>query len=167
MHRIIILACSICAFAWADSGAALKWTAPSSWKKEEGSRPMRAATYAIPASAGDQEGGECVAYYFGQGQGGSVEANIQRWTAQFEGAKPEVKKKAVHGLPVTTIDAAGTYTGMGGPMAKAKTSKPGYRLLGAIVEGPEGSIFFKFTGPSKTIAANQKAFDQMIGSVSK
>lgn len=49
----------------------------------------------------------------------------------------------------------------------AKSSKPGYRMLGAIVEGPQGSVFFKFTGPAKTVAANQKAFDGMIESVGK
>ena len=134
---------------------------------------MRAATYVVPAAAGDSESGECVAYYFGPGQGGSVEANIQRWTGQFQDASgqpvknADVKHKTVHGLPVTTIDASGTYTGMGGPMMKSKTAKPGYRLLGAIVEGPEGSVFFKFTGPAKTVAANQKAFHEMVASVAK
>ena len=38
-------------------------------------------------------------------------------------------------------------------------------MLGAIVEGPEGSIFIKFTGPAKTIAANQPAFDKMLASL--
>ena len=41
---------------------------------------------------------------------------------------------------------------------------PGYPMLGAIVEGPQGSIFFKFTGPAKTVTANQAAFDKMIAS---
>ncbi len=167
MLRNLVIASLACAIVWADGAAGLKWNTPSGWKKEDGSRPMRAATYAVPAAAGDTEGGECVAYYFGPGQGGSAEANVQRWTGQLEGAKPEVKKRTVHGLPVTTVDASGTYTGMGGPMAKAKTSKPGYRLLGAIVEGPEGSVFFKLTGPAKTIAANQKVFDQLVNSLSK
>jgi hypothetical protein len=49
-------------------------------------------------------------------------------------------------LPVTTIDVTGQYSGMGGPMATAKTSKPGYRLLGAIIENPGGNVFLKFTG---------------------
>lgn len=169
MHRIL-LATFVSTAAFADGAAGLHWTAPTTWKNE-GSRPMRAATYAVPAGAGDSEGGECVAYYFGQGQGGTVDANVQRWTGQMQDASgqpvknPEVKKKTVHGLPVTTIDATGTYTGMGGPMAASKSAKPGYRLLGAIVEGPQGSVFFKFTGPSKTVAANQKSFDQMVASI--
>jgi hypothetical protein len=42
---------------------------------------------------------------------------------------------------------------------------PGYRLLGAIVEGPGGNLFFKLTGPAQTIAANQKNFDQLLASI--
>jgi len=38
-------------------------------------------------------------------------------------------------------------------------------VLAAIIEGPQGSAFFKFTGPAKTIAANQPAFDKMLASL--
>jgi hypothetical protein len=34
----------------------------------------------------------------------------------------------------------------------------------AIVEGPRGSVFFKFAGPAKTIADNQAAFNKMFAS---
>jgi hypothetical protein len=127
---------------------------------------MRAATYAVPAVAGDKEDGECAVFYFGPGQGGGVEANIQRWISQLETtAKPQTAKKTVAGLPVTTIDLSGTYLASAGPMSPTKTSKPGYRLLGGIVEGPQGAVFFKFTGPVKTVAANQAAFDKLLSSV--
>jgi hypothetical protein len=45
--------------------------------------------------------------------------------------------------------------------------KPAYRLLGAIVEGPGGNVFFKFTGPTKTISANQPKFEMLLNSVTK
>jgi len=38
--------------------------------------------------------------------------------------------------------------------------------LGAIVEGSQGSVFFKFTGPAKTVAQNQSAFEKMLASMS-
>ncbi len=167
MRRIAAFCLALSAIAWADGGGGLKWTAPKTWKNDGQTRPMRAATYAVP------NGGECVAYYFGQGQGGSVEANIQRWAGQFRDASGQpvksaaTKKKSVHGLPVTTVDVSGAYAAAGGPMMAAQPPKPGYRMLAAIVEGPQGSIFFKFTGPSKTVAANQKDFDAMVDSVSK
>lgn len=135
---------------------------------------MRAATYTVPKAAGDSEDGECAVFYFGPGQGGGVDANIQRWTGQFEapGGGPADKlaktsKGKVNDLPVTRIDLAGTYKTAGGPMMQTTGSKPGYRLLGAIVEGPQGSVFFKLTAPAKTAATQQAAFETMIKSVSR
>jgi hypothetical protein len=52
-------------------------------------------------------------------------------------------------------------------MMESQGKKENYRLLGAIVEAPEGLVFFKFTGPAKTIAAADTEFDALIGSVSK
>ncbi len=150
----------------ADSGAGIKWTVSPSWKAQ-GERPMRVATYQIPAAPGDQESAECAVYYFGQGQGGSVQANMDRWIGQFQGSKnaAKVEKRTVNGLKVTTVDVSGAYTGMGGPRAPEGPPKQGYRLLGAIVEGPQGSVFFKFTGPAKTVGANQSGFEKMLSSL--
>jgi len=130
---------------------------------------MRAATYKLPPAPGDQDGAECVVYFFGAGQGGSVQANIELWNGQFTGAdgKPanaKIAKRAVHDLPVTTIEVAGAYSGMGGPTTTVKTVKAGYRLLGAIIENPGGNVFLKFTGPAKTIAANERNFLQLLES---
>jgi len=133
---------------------------------------MRAATYRVPPAQGDREGAECVVYFFGAGQGGTVEANLERWNGQLKGSdgKPpaaKIRKRTVHDLAVTTIDASGEYSGMGGPMAAAPTAKPGYRLLGAIIENPGGNVFLKFTGPERTIAANQHNFEQLLDSFQK
>ena len=152
----------------ADSVAGLRWTAPADWKNE-GARPMRAATYIVAPAAGDQASGECVVYFFGEGQGGTVEANIDRWKGQFhttdgKPAAAQVAKRTSRGLTITTIDASGEYSGMGGPTSGGRSTVSGYRLLGAIVEGPRGNVFVKFTGPAKTIAANQKKFEQLVGS---
>jgi hypothetical protein len=151
----------------AESGAGLKWTMPAGWKAE-GPRPMRVATYTIPPAAGDSDPGECILNFFGAGQGGAIDANIDRWKGQFAKAtEPKVAKRKINGLAVTTMDLSGEYSGMGGPMAPQRTSKPGYRLLGAIVEGPEGNVFVKFTGPARTVAANQQKFEQLLNSFAK
>jgi hypothetical protein len=157
----------------ADAAGGVKWTMPAGWKSQ-GARPMRAATYEIPAAPGDKEAGECGVFYFGPGQGGTVEDNVNRWVDQFEqpGGKPsrqsaQIHTQTINGLRVTTVDASGTYTGAGGPMAQQVIRKPGYRLLGAIVEAPQGPVFFKFTGPAKTVAANQGAFQAMLKSLSR
>ncbi len=144
----------------AESVAGLQWTTPPGWKSE-GTRPMRAATYNLA------DGAECAVYFFGAGGAGSVQANLDRWKDQVRapGGKPaeaQIRKRTVHGLPVTTIDATGEYSGMGGP-----APKPSYRLIGAIVEGPGGNVFIKFTGPAKTVAQSQPKFDQMLASFEK
>jgi hypothetical protein len=169
-RRLILATLLALTMLLADSGGGIQWTAPSGWKKQA-DRPMRAATYLVAAAAGDQDNAECGVYYFGQGQGGSTQANLDRWIGQFQqaGGQPsqqaaKVKTQDIHGLKVTTVDVSGAYTGMGGPTAGPGPAKPGYRLLGAIVEGPEGSVFFKFTGPVKTVAANQAAFLKMVQS---
>lgn len=152
----------------AESAAGVRWTAPAGWKAEA-ARPMRAATYSIPLAAGDDGIAECVVNYFGPGQGGGVDANIERWRGQVLSAdgKPAVAKidKRTGRIPITTIDSTGTYTGMGGPMSGGSKPVPGYRLIGAIVEGPGGSVFFKLTGPAKTVAAQQKDFEQLLASI--
>lgn len=138
---------------------------PPAWKAEA-QRPMRLATYTVAS------GGECGVYYFGSGKGGSVDANLDRWIGQFLQAdgKPskgaaKIAKRTVQGLSITTVDVSGAYTGMGGPTQASAPAMPGYRMLGAIVEGPEGAIFFKFVGPGQTVAANQASFDKMIASL--
>lgn len=149
------------------TAAGIVWSYPSRWKKE-GARPMRVATYSIPAAEGESESGECAVFYFGSGQGGDIDMNIQRWGSQFENAGQAVKTTSqANGMNVTRVQISGTYLAPAGPMMESQGKKENYRLLGAIVEAPEGMVFFKFTGPSKTIAAAEGEFDAMVGSVAK
>jgi hypothetical protein len=169
MRLVVAVLAVSAASVLAESAAGLRWTAPASWKAGA-ARPMRAATYSIPLAAGDQGVAECVVNYFGPGQGGGVDANIERWKGQVLGpdgkpAAAKIDKRTGRGVPITLIDATGTYIGMGGPMTGGSPPAAGYRLLGAIAEGPGGSVFFKLTGPAKTIAAHQKNFEQLLTSI--
>lgn len=67
----------------AQSAGGLRWTVPAGWKTEV-AQPMRAATYSVAAAPGDKAGGECIVSFFGAGQGGSVDANIERWRNQIQ-----------------------------------------------------------------------------------
>jgi len=156
---------------YAETVAHLEWKAPAGWTSKGGS-DMRAATYPVAPAPGDSEGGECVVYYFGKGQGGTVDMNMARWSSQFTGtngvqAPAKILKRTVHMIPVTTIDVSGAYSGMGGPLAKEQTTKSRYRLLGAILENPDGNVFLKFTAPEKTVAANQQRFEALLNSFSR
>jgi len=118
--------------------------------------------------ASGQEAGECGVFFFGRGQGGSIEDNLTRWKGQFEpppAAKPV--QKTVNGLKVHEIDLSGTYLAPGGPMMQSQGKKPGWRLLGAIVEAPDGLVFFKCTGPAATMAKAEKDFQTLVKSLSK
>ena len=77
----LLLICSAALFA--ESVAGLKWTPPAGWKSS-GTTSMRAATYPVAPSPGDKEGAECAVYFFGLGQGGSIQANLERWEGQFK-----------------------------------------------------------------------------------
>jgi len=158
--------------ALAESAGGVKWTAPASFKVQP-AKPMRAATYKFVAAKGDSEDGELAVYYFGANQGGSIDENLVRWYGQFEqpdGKKSQdaakTKKETVKGLNITTVDLSGTFTASMGPMAP-KSNKPGYRMLGAIVEGPDGNVFFKLTGPLKTVAAAEADWKKLIQSLTK
>ncbi len=149
----------------AESVAGLKWTSPEGWTNQ-GSRPMRAATYSVPGDA------ECVVYFFGASQGGTVEANLDRWKSQMQTADgktadAKIAKRAVRGLPVSAIESTGIYNGAAGPTATEKIIKPAYSLLGAIIEGPAGNIFIKFAGPAKSVEANRAKFNALLDSFDK
>lgn len=133
------------------SAGGLDFALPSSaWAATPTSSPMRAATLKISVE-GVEQPLEAVFYYFGAGQGGDVEANVQRWFGQFEG-KPETKREDIEagGKKVTLVSATGTY--MDGAMFGPKTPKPDSMLLGSIIPGPDAPVFIKLTGPKDAVA---------------
>jgi hypothetical protein len=152
-----------------QGAAALKWAAPKTWAEEKPSSAMRRAQYRVSGPGGD---GECVVFYFGPGQGGDPKSNAARWASQFlqtDGSLPESRMKTANfeagGSAGLLVEVTGTYAGgMGGAAAEPK---PGYMLLGAIIEGPDANWFFKFTGPEKTVRAQQAAFEQMVRGVKR
>ncbi len=149
------------------SVAGVQWSVPKRWEAQ-GQRPMRAATYGVPPAEGDSEAGECAVYYFGNDQGGSVDANIERWAGQFDHPSGVDRgTRDANGMKVSTVKIAGTYLAPSGPMMMPSAKKDNYKLLGAIVEGPQGSVFFKFTGPAKTVDNASQEFDALVGSLKK
>ena len=92
-------------------------------------------------------------FFFGPGQGGSAEQNVERWTGQFTQPDDKPSKDAavvtirtVNGLKQTSVDVAGTYKPMpmggGGRGREAGVAAPrgGRRGAGrAVVLAPHGS----------------------------
>ena len=132
---------------------------------------MRVAQYKLPKADGDTEDGSLVLYYFGQGQGGATQANIDRWISQIhqaDGSDSKDKAKSesltVNGLKVTMVDVSGTYSAEMSPGSGDFASKPNYRLRAAVIETAKGSYFAKLTGPEKTISHWDQAFRDYINS---
>jgi len=166
IHLLALLAPAAALLAAEGTAGGVRWTIPAGWTTQP-ERPMRVATYSIPAAKG-AEAGECGVYYFGKGQGGGVEENIARWSQQFEGSpKPETTERNVGGLRVHRVVITGAYLAPAGPMMQSQGARPGYKLLGAIAETPGGLVFFKCTGPKATMAAAEKGFDALIASLMK
>jgi hypothetical protein len=149
----------------------LKFTVPAGWVEEERTSSMRVAQYRLPKAPGDTEDASLVLYYFGQGQGGSTAANIERWVSQMkqaEGASVNEKAKEEHleanGLKVATVDVSGTYVAETAPGSGEFHNKPAYRLRAAVVETPKGSYFVKLVGPEKTVTQWNDSFVSYIKS---
>ena len=132
---------------------------------------MRVAQYKLPKEVGDTEDASLVLYYFGEGQGGSTSANIERWVNQIkqsDGTDSKVKAKeetlTVNGLKVTTIDLAGTYTAEMAPGSGTFHNNRNYRLRAAVIETPKGSYYLKLVGPEKTVAKWDKSVGDFVKS---
>ena len=170
MNRLLALASlivTISASIAADSPkvfpvGGLNFQRPESWGWVETRSPMRKAQLSVPGSDA-KSGGEVVFFHFGPGNGGGVQANVDRWLGQFEEKGPALMSKVetvkVRNQDLTLVRAQGTYlSGMpGGP----KTPQPDTLLLGAIVPGPEGAVFIRFTGPSAVGKTAEAAFRKM------
>jgi hypothetical protein len=150
-----------------QTAAGVTWSYPSRWTKG-GPRTMRIVTYVVPAAEGDPEAAECAVSYFGSGAGGDVEMNIQRWVGQFDGSPVPVRKEdKVSGMSIAKVEIAGAYLAPAGPMMASQGKKENFKLLGAIVEAPEGKLFFKLTGPAKTVQGAAAELDALLGSIEK
>jgi hypothetical protein len=151
------------------ASAEMEWTLPAGWEEVTPSSPMRRAQYRVPGKAGD---GECAVFYFGPGQGGDPMSNAKRWAGQFK--RPDgspalgdmkTTEMTAGKRSVLLVQVSGTYDGGMTMTSAPSTPKPGYALLGAIVEGPDANWFFKLTGPEATVREQHDAFLGLLKSL--
>lgn len=144
------------------------WRAEAPLEARASANAMRAAEYGVRGHAD----ATLAVFYFGdqEGGGGSVESNIERWLGQLEqpDGRPTASvaaraEREVSGMQVTTVDARGTFVGRLGMGGGGR--HPSWRVLGAIVAGPRGLVFFKLTGPEAAVGAAEVAFEQLVESL--
>lgn len=147
--------------------AGITFTPPSEWK-DLGASGMRQANYEFGPIESESDSATLAVFYFGKGQGGDVKSNVERWIGQMtmpDGSDPHKAAGqsgfAVEELPVHWVELSGTYMS-GGMMGGPAIPKQGYRMAAAVLEAPEGNLFFKLTGPEKTAARMSEGFKAMI-----
>lgn len=154
--------------------AGMEFVAPENWVPVKPSSSMRQASFEFGPVGTDEEKAEMHVFYFGPGDGGDVDANVQRWLSQMQPATGASASEAAErsmftaaGYPVHMVRADGSFAQSMGPADAHGGSKPGWRLVGAILEGAQGNLFFKITGPQATVRAMEPGLEAMLSAVNK
>ena len=130
---------------------------------------MRVAVWEL---TGDDAPAEVVNFYFGEGSGGGVEANLARWFGQFQ--QPDgsstrdraiITERTVNGLELTVADMRGKFVAPGRPGAPQRNNRPGYRMIGAVAEGGTGPWYIRVLGPEATMAKWEASVEDFLSSL--
>ena len=133
----------------------IAWQTPTAWTQQPPSNAMRLAQWVLPGTEGSGEA-QCALFSFPGG--GSIEANIGRWIAQFE--QPDGSESAEHaermtldvqGIDVNLVQVTGTFLSPDPSMRGPVDPRPDHALFAAIFETTPSPHFLKCTGPRKTI----------------
>ena len=153
----------------------LKFTIPSRWKIEPVESPARGGQWRVPPLHGEGDGGEVVVFYFGppiggKEIGGSAKENIDAWigtmfNAEGHPAADKMKQHKTGGFTISEVVIFGTYYQVVSLPGVPPVPKSNYGLLGAVIENPQGAIYWRFTGPEALITANLPLFNKVIDSV--
>jgi len=154
---------ALAAFAGDVKVSEFVFDAPEPWADVTSGRPMRAAELKY-----DVEGEEdpvAIFFFFGPGQGGGVQDNIDRWKGMFEGG-PKAEEQIELDKGVILLVLTGTYLeSSGGPFAPGpKTPKADHRMLAAILPSEQGSVYVRMTAPAAVVDTVRPAFEALIKS---
>ena len=145
----------------------LGWDVPSGWTRVAEPRPMRLATYRVPRAPGDAADPELTITR----AGGTLEANIQRWKAQFSRAPGATtglrRQQTVNGIVVTILELRGTYLGRSStdePAGPSEPPKADYAMVVVVAHVAGAPYFFKLVGPQRSVDAARADLDVLVGS---
>ncbi len=157
--------------AGAKSAGALQFTVPEGWIVQIPSSTMRKAQFQLPKEGNDAEDAQLILYYFG-GEGGSKEANLERWAGQF--VQPDGRSshdvlvtstRKVNGMDVLEASITGTFDAEMMPGQGDRVRLENWSMLAAIVDTPDGPYFAKLTGPRNTVARWESSFRAWVSSL--
>jgi hypothetical protein len=135
--------------------AQLIWTTPDHWVAKEAG-PMRKGSYAIVTTDGEAD----LSITAFPGDTGGLAANLNRWRGQI-GLAPltstQLEESLLHldanGLHFDVVDFTGEAGGV--PV----------RILGAVLNRPGETWFFKISGPEAVAAGEKPAFINFLKTV--
>jgi len=140
------------------------FTRPAKWQWVEVASQIRKAQLKVVDAASGTNAD--VVFFVFAGGAGDAKANVDRWHGQFVEPRTETNSKVeettVGKTKVTYVMDEGTYkSGMpGGPT----TPMSDYALSGAIIEGKDGNIFVRMTGPKALVKSSLPDYKKMIES---
>lgn len=138
---------------------AFQFERPYGWSWVPATSPLRKAHLSVQGPGGELA--DVVFFHFGPGQGGSVQANVERWLQQVESATEQsVREEQVGKTKITFVEAEGTF--LSGMPGTPSVPMPGFMLRGAILESAEGDVYVKFTGPSAAVKPATEEFEKMV-----
>jgi len=148
-----------------------RWAFPvqEGWTEEAVKSKMRMAQFALPKAEGDPEDASVIVYFFGEGGGGSIDANFQRWAGQFvvEGEADPMKAAKFarverDGAVLHNMKISGKFIAETRPGSGDRVDKDAWRMLATIVETDGGPYFVKLTGPEKTVQKWASSYDAFL-----
>lgn len=149
--------------------SSLGYDAPDGWQPQPTSSSMRLAQWQLP---GEEGPAEAVVFYFGEGGGGGVEANLERWFGQFEQPdgsstrdRATVTERTANGLELTIADVSGTFVAPVRPGASQRNNRPDHRMIAAVVEGGSGPWYIRVLGPEATVERWEESVDAFFSSL--
>ncbi|HOZ48242.1 MAG TPA: hypothetical protein PLO37_23095 [Candidatus Hydrogenedentes bacterium] len=140
----------------AETPPPLSWETPEGWV-EQAPRPMRLVTFAVGEA-------ECYVAVL-RGDGGGLEANVNRWRRQMaqpplaEAELAELPAIEVLGTAAPFIEIEGTYRDMSGAAHEDSL------LFGVACLLGDGSVFVKMTGPAAAVRPQRARFVAFCGSL--
>lgn len=164
-----------CASTVPVTADSLAFHANVSWQREIPQHDSRRLQFRVRSNYPELEDAKIVVWNFDtmrdSGDGLTIKANIERWTNQFvqddgspsDGQAQELEY-LINDMPVHVVDISGRYVAETSPGSGVSVNRPGYRMLGAYIQAPQGDYVVKFWGPAPVVTDNIKAFRTFVWS---
>jgi len=151
--------------------AGVTFTIPYRWQVKPVENANRAGQWYVSLPDDEEgEGADVVVFYFGPGIGGNARENIAAWNglvldSQGNPAPAKISTLTAGGFKISLMSVFGIYEQPMEQPGLPPLAKPKFGLLGAVIESPQGNIYWRLTGPEALITTTLPVFNKVIASV--